>query len=39
MCFAHSGTAGDALHVQAEIGSDDAAAFPGLRTFRRGIFV
>jgi acetamidase/formamidase len=31
MCFAHSGTASDALHVQAEIGSDAAAAFGGLR--------
>jgi hypothetical protein len=28
MCFAHSGTASDALHVQAEIGA--AAAFTGL---------
>jgi acetamidase/formamidase len=32
MCFAHSGTASDALHVQAEIGSDAAAAFTGLAT-------
>jgi acetamidase/formamidase len=30
MCFAHSGTASEALHVQAEIGSDAAAAFSGL---------
>jgi hypothetical protein len=27
MCFAHSGTASDALHVQAEIGADAQAAF------------
>ncbi len=30
MCFAHSGTASEALHVQAEIGSDSAAAFAEL---------
>jgi acetamidase/formamidase len=30
MCFAHSGTASEALHVQAEIGSDAAAAFSEL---------
>jgi acetamidase/formamidase len=30
MCFAHSGTASDALHVQAEIGREAAAAFSGL---------
>nr|WP_221382338.1 acetamidase/formamidase family protein [Actinoplanes polyasparticus] len=30
MCFAHSGTAGDALHVQAEIGAEASAAFGGL---------
>ena len=30
MCFAHSGTASDALHVQAEIGASAAAAFTGL---------
>jgi len=27
MCFAHSGTASDALHAQAEIGADAQAAF------------
>ncbi|MCW2526709.1 MAG: hypothetical protein JWM76_1569 [Pseudonocardiales bacterium] len=30
MCFAHSGTASEALHIQAEIGSDAAAAFAEL---------
>lgn len=30
MCFAHSGTASDALHVQAEIGASAAAAFTEL---------
>ena len=30
MCFAHSGTASDALHVQREIGASAAAAFTGL---------
>jgi acetamidase/formamidase len=30
MCFAHSGTASDALHVQARIGPAAAAAFGGL---------
>jgi acetamidase/formamidase len=30
MCFAHSGTASEALHVQAEIGDDAAAAFSEL---------
>jgi acetamidase/formamidase len=30
MCFAHSGTATDALHVQAEIGADAAARFSEL---------
>jgi len=30
MCFAHSGTASEALHVQAEIGPDVAAAFSEL---------
>ncbi|SNY62770.1 acetamidase/formamidase family protein [Paractinoplanes atraurantiacus] len=31
MCFAHSGTASDALHVQAEIPTDAAAAFRSIR--------
>jgi acetamidase/formamidase len=30
MCFAHSGTASEALHVQAEIGPEAVAAFTGL---------
>ncbi|TDW90816.1 hypothetical protein EV137_4643 [Kribbella pratensis] len=30
MCFAHSSTASEALHIQAEIGSEAAAAFSGL---------
>jgi hypothetical protein len=32
MCFAHSGTAGEALHVQAAIGADAAAASSELAT-------
>ena len=30
MCFAHSGTPGDALHVQAGVGVDAAEAFTAL---------
>src|SRR5580704_4123270 len=30
MCFAHSATASESLHVQAGIGSDAAQAFAGL---------
>jgi acetamidase/formamidase len=34
MCFAHSGTASDALHVQAAIGDEAASAFAGLADAR-----
>jgi acetamidase/formamidase len=39
MCFAHSGTASDALHVQAEIGVDAATAFRSIRAQATGVDV